>query len=93
MHVEAISQPLLSLATNFALKALTVASRLEVRCKVVAKVLANRSTLGQDNGLRERWGSDSDERRFAERVNGLELRRCELVGLSLVHFDIVGGAL
>ena len=51
VHVEAVSQPLLCLATNFALEALTVACRDEMRCEVVAKILADRSTLGQNDGL------------------------------------------
>jgi hypothetical protein len=53
VHVEAISQPLLRLAANFALEALTVACRNQIRCKVVGKVLADCSTLGQDERLRE----------------------------------------
>jgi hypothetical protein len=51
VHVEPISQPLLCLATNFALKALTVARRDQMRCEVVAKVLADCSALRQDDGL------------------------------------------
>lgn len=93
MHVEAISQPLLSLAANLALETFAVAGGHKVRRKVIAKVLADCSTLSQNDGLIERRGRDSDQRRFAERVNGFELRRCELVGLPLVHFHVVGSFL
>jgi hypothetical protein len=61
MHVKAVSQPLLSLAANLTLEALTVAHRHEMRRKVVAEVLADRSALGQDDGFQERRGRDSDQ--------------------------------
>lgn len=93
VHVEAISKPLLRLATDLALETLAVARGNEVRCKVVAKILGNGGALGQDDGLRQRRSSNGDQGRFAERVNGLELSRRELVGLSLVHFYIVRGVL
>ena len=75
VHVKAIPEPLLGLAANLTLEALTVASRYQVWCEVVTKVLADRSALGQHDGLRERRCSNSDQRRLAERVNGFELWR------------------
>ena len=87
MHVEAISEPLLRLATDFAFETLTVTRGNKVRGEVVAEVLEDGSALGQDNGLGERRSSDGDHRRLPEWVDGFELRRCEPVGLSLVHFD------
>jgi hypothetical protein len=53
VHVEAIPEPLLCLATDLAFEALTVARRHKVRCEVVAQVLADCSALGQDDGFRE----------------------------------------
>lgn len=87
MHVEAKSEPLLRLSANLAFLTLTVAGRNEVRGKVIAEVLEDRSTFGQNDGLGQRRSSNGHHRRFAEWVNGFELRRCEFVGLSLVHFD------
>ena len=57
---------------------------------MVAEVLADGSTLGQHDGLGERWGGDGHQRRFAERVDGFELRRRELAGQTLVDFYGVG---
>lgn len=93
VHVEAIPEPLLGLAANLALGTLTVARGNQVWCKVVAQVLADGRTLGQDDGLVERRRRNSDQRRLAERVDSLELGRCELVGLPLVHLYGVGGVL
>lgn len=91
MHVEAIPQPLLHLAANFAIASLAVATRHKVRREVVAQVLEDGSALGQNNGLREQGSSDSNDWRFTQRVDGFQFRRCKLVGLTLVDLDIVGG--
>ena len=93
VHVKAVPEPLLGLAANLALKTLTVTRGHQVWCKVVTQVLADRSALGQDDRLFERRCGDSDQRRLAERVDSLELGRCKLVGLPLVHLDGVGGVL
>ena len=93
MHVEAIPEPLLGLAANLALETFTVTCRHQVWCKVVTQVLADGSTLGQDDGLLERRCGDGDQGRLAKRVDSLELGRCELVRLPLVHFHGVGGVL
>ena len=58
VHVEAIPEPLLGLTTNLAFEALTIACRNEMRCEVVTQVLADRSTLRQNDGFRERRCSD-----------------------------------
>ena len=86
MHVKAVPQPLLRLATDFAIAPFAPARGNEMRCEVVAEVLADGGTLGQHDGLGERWGGDGHERRFAERVDGFELRRRELAGQTLVDF-------
>lgn len=91
MHVKAIPQPLLRLATDFTIASLAPARGHEVRCEVVAKVLADGCALGQHNGLGEGRGGDGDQRRFSKRVDGFELRRRELVGHALVDFYGVGG--
>ena len=91
MHVKAVPQPLLRLATDFAFAPFAPARGDEVRREVVAEVLADGGTLGQHDGLRERWGGDGHQRRFAERVDFLELRRRELGGQALVDFYGVGG--
>ena len=93
MHVEAIPEPLLGLAANLALETLTVARGNQVWCKVVTQVLADGSTLGQDDGLVELRRRDRDQTRVAERVDSLERGRCELGGLPLVHLDGVAGVL
>ena len=93
MHVKAVPQPLLRLATDFAIAPFAPARGNEMRCEVVAEVLADGGTLGQHDGLGERWGGDGHERRFAERVDGFELRRCELVGHALVDLYGVGSVL
>lgn len=93
VHVEAIPEPRLGLAANLALETFTVACGHEVWCKVVTQVLADGSTLGQDDGLVERRCGDGDQRRLAKRVNSLELWRREFVGLPLVHLHGVGGVL
>lgn len=91
MHVEAVPQPLLRLATNLALKAITVASRHEVLSEVITQVLEDRSALCKHNWLGEGWSGDGNDRRLAQRVDFLELRRRELVRLTLVDFHGVGG--
>jgi hypothetical protein len=91
VHVKAVPQPLLRLATDFAFASFAPARGDEVRCEVVAEVLADGGTLGQHDGLRERWGGDGHQRRFTERVDFLELRRRELGGQALVDFYGVGG--
>lgn len=92
MHVKAVPQPLFRLAADFTIAPFAPARRDEVRCEVVAEVLADGGTLGQHDGLRERWSGDSHQRRFAERVDLLELRRREFVGQALVDFYGVRGA-
>ena len=62
VHVKAVPKPLLCLAANLAFKALTVARRHEMWREVVAQVLADCSTLGQDKRFGERRCSDGDQR-------------------------------
>jgi hypothetical protein len=91
VHVKAVPQPLLRLATDLTIAPFAPARGNEVRREMVAEVLANGGTLGQHDGLGERWSSDGHQRRFAERVDFLELRRCELAGQALVDFYGVRG--
>ena len=88
VHVESIPQPRLRLGTRTRL-ALDVLCRNELWRKVLGEVFGDEGGLGDDDGFGQTWGFYGDEGRFADWVHSLELRRSELVGGSLVGFDLV----
>lgn len=89
MHVEAVAQPLLGLATDFPLEAISVPLGDKVLSEVVAQVLKDDGALSDGDRLGESRRCDGDGRGLSQRVDGLELGVGEFAGLALVDLDLV----
>jgi hypothetical protein len=88
VHEEAVTQPFFSLETRSFL-AILVFLGCEVRSKVVGQVLGDKTRLGKDQRISSTRSGDADYGRFAQRVNLLQLGRCEHFGGALEDFDVV----
>jgi len=56
---------------------------------VFGQVLSDEARLGKSQGISSSRSVDFDDWRFAQRVNFLELWRCEHFGGALEDFDVV----
>lgn len=84
-----VPHPLFRLCAKHALLALGVPRRNQLLSKMVANVLHNGLTLGNDNILLRICRSNGNHWRFSQGVDGLQIRTCALVGIALVDLDVV----
>jgi hypothetical protein len=88
VHEEVVAQPFFSLETR-SLLAILVFLGCEVRSKVIGQVLGDEARLGKNQGVSSSRSSNADDRRFTQRVDFLQLGRCEHFGGALEDFDVV----
>jgi hypothetical protein len=90
MHVVPITKPLLGLPANLTLLALRIPGRSEfIPAEMVTEVLDNHPGFRNDNGLRRARTLHGDNRRFAQRVDLLELFGSAHVLAALEGLDII----